>query len=91
MNERTVQINIDAIIKFQNKHDYTDEGFALDMGISVSFFSKVKCKKRNPGRNFILGLIRAGMNPTDIFIIKYLTMIVKSKLDKQAFSILIIS
>lgn len=70
MNKRTVQINIDAIIRFQNKHDYTDEGFALDMGISVSFFSKVKCKKRNPGRNFILGLIRAGMNPTDIFIIK---------------------
>lgn len=40
MNKRIVQINIDAIIKFQNKHDYTDEGFALDMGISVSFSAR---------------------------------------------------
>lgn len=70
MKQRIVQIDLDAVIKFQNDNDYTDESLALDMGISTSFFNRVKCRKRNPGRNFILGLIRAGMSPTEIFIIK---------------------
>lgn len=67
---RTVQIDLDAVLRFQFLHDYTDEGLALDMGISTSFFNRVKCGKRNPGRSFILGLVRAGMDPKDIFIIK---------------------
>ena len=42
------------------------------MGISKSSLSRVKSNKRKPGNAFILGLIRAGMNPDDIFLIKKL-------------------
>lgn len=66
----TVDINFDAIIKFQNKHKYTDAMLAYDMEISPTHFSDVKNKRKNPGAAFIFGLVRAGLNPADMFVVK---------------------
>lgn len=67
---KEVIINLNAVIKFQNKWDISDTQLSQAMGISKSFLSRVKSHQRKPGNSFITGLIRAGMSINDIFIIK---------------------
>nr|UWI22605.1 MAG: hypothetical protein [Bacteriophage sp.] len=67
---KNVDINLNNVIIFQSKNNLTDMQMAEKMGISTSFYSKVKTKKRVAGRSFIFGLILAGMDPKDIFIIE---------------------
>lgn len=68
---RKVEFNFEAIKEFQNQQDinFTDKSMAKMMNISKSHFSRVMSGKRKPGLNFIMGAIRAGIAPQDLFII----------------------
>ena len=69
-NNIIVDVNVEAVIRFQNDNDHSDMSLAYSMGISIPFLSRVKSRQRKAGRAFILGLIKAGMDPSDIFKIE---------------------
>lgn len=72
---KKVEFNYNAIRKFQTKLEI-ETGQIIDdctlakmMNISKTHFSRVMSFKRKPGYAFIMGAIRAGIAPEDLFII----------------------
>lgn len=65
---RKVVVNLEAVIEFQRKNNLNNVRLAKAMGVSPTLVSRVKSKKRQPARSFIIGLIRAGMDPMEIFL-----------------------
>ena len=63
-----VKINLKKVYNYQALLGLSDSDFSKKMGIQKSAFSRVKSGERNPGKAFITGLIKAGMNVEDIFI-----------------------
>ena len=63
-----IRVDLSAVIDFQNQKKWTDSNLAMHMGVSKTLVSRVKSGKRNAASAFIQGLVRAGMNPKDIFL-----------------------
>jgi len=47
---------------------WNERQMALNMGLSSAMLSRVFRGERNPGGQFIQGLLRVGMSPSDIFL-----------------------
>jgi hypothetical protein len=67
-----VEVDMDKVRLFMKKLDLSEYGFSRKMGVSYSYVFRVMRGKRRAGQAFISGLVRAGMNPVDIYLRKTL-------------------
>lgn len=67
MGEKIV-VDMEAVSAYQKAKNWTDSNLALHMGVSRTLVSRVKSGQRGAAAAFIQGLVRAGMNPRDIFL-----------------------
>lgn len=63
-----VVVNMEAVQAFQKQKNWTDSCLAMHMGVSRALVSRVKSGKRSVAAAFIQGLVKAGMNPSEIFL-----------------------
>ncbi len=61
-------INLKNVKMFMKKEKYSETELSKVMGISYSYLFRVLRGDRKPGAKFIEGLIKAGMEPNDIFL-----------------------
>lgn len=66
-------IDLEKVRVFIRERKCTEQDFATAMGISYSYLYRVLRGERQGGGKFIAGLIKAGMNPKEIFAANSLT------------------
>lgn len=67
-------IDLEKVRVFIQERKCTEQDFATAMGISYSYLYRVLRGERQGGVKFIAGLIKAGMNPKEIFAASALTI-----------------
>lgn len=66
------QVNLQKVEAFMAENNFSEPALARKMEISYSYLFRVLRGKRQAGGKFIDGLIKVGMNPDEIFLLKSL-------------------
>jgi|LSQX01.2.fsa_nt_gb transcriptional regulator with XRE-family HTH domain len=61
-------INLKNVKTFMGRESYSEIELSKAMGISYSYLFRVLRGDRKPGAKFIEGLLKAGMEPNEIFL-----------------------
>lgn len=70
MSGTDVSINFDGIKSFMAIEKLSEYGLSKKMDVSYSYVYRVLRGQRRAGQAFIDGLLRIGMQPNDIFLLK---------------------